>query len=42
MTGSQVGRPAMPFELLDAEGRTHRLADYKSRWLLLVFHRHLG
>lgn len=42
MRGSQIGRPAIPFALPDAEGRTHRLADYKGRWLLLVFHRHLG
>jgi hypothetical protein len=40
--GRQVGRPAMPFELPDADGRIHRLADYKGHWLLLVFHRHLG
>jgi peroxiredoxin len=41
-TGPQTGRPAIPFELLDAEGRTHRLGDYRGHWLLLVFHRHLG
>jgi peroxiredoxin Q/BCP len=37
----QVGREAPPFELEDTAGRTHRLADYRGRWLLLVFHRHL-
>ena len=42
MRGSQIGRPAIPFELPDAEGRIHRLADYEDQWLLLVFHRHLG
>jgi peroxiredoxin len=40
--GFQTGRPAIPFELLDAEGRTHRLSEYRGHWLLLVFHRHLG
>jgi peroxiredoxin len=40
--GHQAGRPAIPFELPDAEGRTHRLGDYRGHWLLLVFHRHLG
>ncbi len=39
---SQIGRGAIPFELPDAEGRIHRLADYHGHWLLLVFHRHLG
>jgi hypothetical protein len=28
--------------LPDTNGRTHRLADYAGRWLLMVFHRHLG
>lgn len=36
------GRPAEDFELIDAEGQVHRLADYAGNWLLLVFHRHLG
>jgi peroxiredoxin len=40
--GQREGRPAIPFALLDAEGRTHRLSDYRGHWLLLVFHRHLG
>jgi peroxiredoxin len=39
--GHQVDRPAIPFELPDADGRTHRLSDYRRNWLLLVFHRHL-
>ena len=39
---SQQGSPAVEFELKDIEGKTHRLADYAGRWLLLVFHRHLG
>ena len=36
-----VGGPAVPFELADAEGRVHRLDEYRGRWLLLVLHRHL-
>ena len=40
--GPRTGEPAIPFELPDADGRTHRLADYQGEWLLLVFHRHLG
>lgn len=42
MRGTRVGTPAEPFELEDAHGSVHRLADYADRWLLLVFHRHLG
>lgn len=36
-----VGRPAAPFALRDAHGLEHRLEDYRDRWLLLMFHRHL-
>ncbi len=36
-----VGSPAVSFALRDAEGRVHRLEDYRGRWLLLMFHRHL-
>jgi peroxiredoxin len=39
---NRVGKPAVPFALTDAEGQLHRLEDYRGRWLLLVFHRHLG
>ena len=39
---NMVGKPAAPFELNDIEGNLHRLEDYRGRWLLLVFHRHLG
>ncbi|MBU0675456.1 MAG: peroxiredoxin family protein [Proteobacteria bacterium] len=35
-------QPAIPFELKDAKGFSHRLADYQGGWLLMVFHRHLG
>jgi len=38
----KTGSPAVDFELQDADGRVHRLADYAGDWLLLVFHRHLG
>ncbi|MPZ17357.1 MAG: redoxin domain-containing protein [Luteitalea sp.] len=40
--GNRVGQLAAPFELPDAIGQVHRLADYQGAWLLLVFHRHLG
>jgi peroxiredoxin len=30
------------FALPDADGTIHRLSDYRGRWLLMVFHRHLG
>jgi peroxiredoxin len=39
---TRLGKPATPFELSDAHGLAHRLEDYRDRWLLLVFHRHLG
>ena len=39
---SKLGSPAVDFELSDTEGRVHRLEQYRGKWLLLVFHRHLG
>ena len=39
---SKIGKPAAPFALQDSNGNLHRLQDYAGRWLLLVFHRHLG
>jgi peroxiredoxin len=39
---SRLGEVAVPFELLEVEGNTHRSSDFAGRWLLLVFHRHLG
>ena len=42
MMKNLVGQPAVPFELTDVHGRTYRLQDFRGRWLLLVFHRHLG
>jgi peroxiredoxin len=42
MARSLVGLPAVPFELADTGGELHRLADYRGRFLLLVFHRHLS
>ena len=41
MSSPLVGRPAAPFELPDADGRMHKLGEYRGRWLLLVMHRHL-
>ena len=32
----------VPFCLPDHTGAMHRSADFAGRWLLLVFHRHLG
>ena len=37
-----VSAPAVPFALEDTSGIVRRLEDYRGRWLLLVFHRHLG
>ena len=42
MSRGRAGGAAVPFELADTEGMTHRLSDYEGHWLLLVFHRHLG
>lgn len=38
----RCGENAVDFELVDAEGGVHSLAGYRGKWLLLVFHRHLG
>ena len=38
----KVNTPAVPFELQDTKGVVHTLDQYAGRWLLLVFHRHLG
>lgn len=37
-----TGKPAVPFTLKDSDGKQHCLDEYKGKWLLLVFHRHLG
>ena len=39
---SRIGLPAVDFCLRDANGIEYRLADYAGKWLLMVFHRHLG
>jgi peroxiredoxin len=39
---TRVGSPAVEFELQDTAGAVHRLEQYRHRWLLMVFHRHLG
>jgi len=36
------GALAFDFEIKDIHGKLHRYADYKGKWLLMVFHRHLG
>ncbi|MGE0623167.1 MAG: hypothetical protein AB7O54_11155 [Pseudomonadales bacterium] len=42
MIEQKTGKRAVAFELSDAAGDRHRLEDFRGRWLLLVFHRHLG
>jgi peroxiredoxin len=37
-----VGSPAVEFALADTAGTVHRLEQCRGRWLLMVFHRHLG
>jgi len=39
---SEVGSPAVAFALEDTAGTVHGLEQYRGRWLLMVFHRHLG
>lgn len=41
MTG-RLNAQAVDFTLTDTHGGTHTLSDHAGRWLLLVFHRHLG
>ena len=38
----KCGSKAVPFELPDTADKARQLSDYAGRWLLLVFHRHLG
>jgi hypothetical protein len=35
-------KPAIPFQLQDVHGGLYKLDDFAKRWLLMVFHRHLG
>jgi peroxiredoxin len=37
-----TGKPAIPFSLRDSRGGTRQLQEYRGKWLLMVFHRHLG
>jgi len=37
-----TGQTAPRFSLVDTQRRRHRLEDYRGRWLLMMFHRHLG
>lgn len=34
----ELGRPAPDFKLLDQNGKAHRLADYRGRWLVVYFY----
>jgi len=38
----RTGAGAVEFQLADTRGDIHTLERYRGRWLLLVFHRHLG
>ena len=38
MTMPEVGQLAPDFELPDAAGTTHRLSDYRGRWVVLYFY----
>jgi len=38
----RLNTKAVDFALADTHGDTHTLSDHRGRWLLLVFHRHLG
>lgn len=43
MPNSLVGKPALEFDLEDVNlGGNKSLQDFRGRWLLLVFHRHLA
>jgi peroxiredoxin len=42
MIAPRVGMPAVPFDLADTSGKRHRLDDFRGRFLLMVFHRHLS
>jgi len=37
-SGPRAGDPAPDFELSDANGRVHRLSDYRGHWLVLYFY----
>jgi len=34
----EVGKPAPDFDLPDQQGKQHRLADYRGKWLVLYFY----
>ncbi len=42
MLKHMIAQPAYPFHLFDMNGTLHTLPDYENKWLLMVFHRHLG
>jgi hypothetical protein len=39
---SLVGKPAIEFALADTNSTVRHLSDFAGKWLLVVFHRHLG
>ena len=36
--GPKVGEPAPDFSLPDQNGQTHKLSDYRGKWLVLYFY----
>lgn len=38
LDASKVGEPAPDFSVTDSNGKTHRLADYKGKWVVLEWH----
>lgn len=39
-TGAEIGKPAPAFELKDTEGKTHKLADYKGKIVVIEWMNH--
>ncbi len=37
-----TGKKAVTFHLKDGHNNKFEMKDFEGRWLLLVFHRHLG
>ena len=35
-------KPAIPFNLQGVDGKIYTLDNFVGKWLLMVFHRHLG
>ena len=35
---AEVGKVAPPFELMDTNGKAHKLSDFKGKWVVLAFY----